>query len=248
MTTALLVQGPWHSRWLDRFDQYVGVFDQIVVSTYSHQIKNLMCWQSQLSHPKVTVILSPSWFPSGADSYGNVWYQCLTTLAGLRAATSDHVIKSRTDECWSNLQVMKRKIKSTNRFASVNIYFKRPEWFPYHIGDHLFGGPTSLMTKGFEILERDLLVDGFGNSRRAAEQKICTSLLTAAGESTDWNNPSAAMLKWWTIQPARELEPFWFNAPSVGTVGTTQNQVAECEQHNLTVELFDHINSYYKPI
>jgi hypothetical protein len=242
MTTALLIQGSWNPRWLTKLDHYKTIFDQIVVSTYTKDSRYLSAYSDQLSDPKITVILNPSWIPDSADTYGNVWYQCLTTLAGLKAVSSDHVIKSRTDEHWSNLDVMVHKIKASNRLVSVNIYFKRPCWFPFHIGDHLFGGPTDLLRRGFEILQSHLTVDRFGNSRKAAEQKICVSLLQAAGETVDWHNPAPLMLKWWSIQPAHELEPFWFNAPSVGTVGSTQDQVAECEQHNPTVELFDHIS------
>lgn len=246
MTTALLIQGAWHSRWTERFEEYSSIFDQIVVSIYKNDLSKLALFPNVLAHPKLSVVLNHSSIPPGADWYGNVWYQCLTTRAGLQQVRCDYVIKARTDEYWSNLSVMKTAVETSGRMACINIYFKKPCWFPFHIGDHLYGGSTDVFRRGFDILEQNLAKDSFNNSSMAAEQKICLSLLSAAGEVPNWINSSTQMRANWTTINAALLEPFWFNAPSVGTVGRTLAHIAECETHNPTVDLFDSIDKYFE--
>lgn len=246
MTCALLVQGAWHHRWTERFDHYVDVFDQIVVSCYKSDIAKAAQYPHILNHPKTTVVLNHSWFPPGADWYGNIWYQCLTTRAGLQQVTTLDVIKTRSDEYFSNMQVMRDAIRDQCKNISINIYFKRPCWFPFHIGDHLYGGSTRLFRQAFDILEQGLLVDRWLNSSHAAEQKICISILEAAGETVDTTRATQLMTKHWNVVDAALLEPFWFNAPSVGTVGSCVADIQKCEQHNITVELFDSVDKYYR--
>ena len=245
MTCALLVQGAWHHRWTEKFDHYSQVFDQIVISCYKSDIAKAAQYPHILNHPKTTLLFNHSWFPPGADWYGNIWYQCLTTRAGLQQVRTDHVIKTRSDEYFSNMNVMRDAIAQQGRSISINIYFKRPCWFPFHIGDHLYGGDTKLFLKAFDILEQGLLVDRFRNSSHAAEQKICVSVLEAAGETVRLDRAAQLMRQHWNVIDAALLEPFWFNAPSVGTVGSTVQQIAQCEAHNVTVDLFDSVDKYY---
>lgn len=246
MTTALLIQGAWHSRWTERFDEYANTFEEIVISTYKNDISKLALFPNVLSHPKVSVVLNHSSIPPGADWYGNVWYQCLTTRAALQQVRSQYVIKARTDEYWSNLNLMKSAVETSSKMVCINIYFKKPCWFPFHIGDHLYGGPTSLFKRGFDILEQNLAQDRFNNSSMAAEQKICVSLLSAAGEVPNWQQSRTPMLAHWQTIDASLLEPFWFNAPSVGTVGNTVHHIRECESNNPTVDLLNSIDKYFE--
>jgi hypothetical protein len=246
MTCALLIQGAWHHRWTERFAHYAEVFDQIVISCYKSDITKAAQYPHILNHPKTTLVLNHSWFPPGADWYGNIWYQCLTTRAGLQQVRTDHVIKTRSDEYFSNLDLMRDEISRQSCNISINIYFKRPCWFPFHIGDHLYGGRTTLFRQAFDILEQSLLVDRWNSSSHAAEQKICISILEAAGEKADIDAASLLMNKHWNVIDAALLEPFWFNAPSVGTVGCCVADIQKCEELNPTVELFDSVDKYYR--
>lgn len=246
MTCALLVQGAWHHRWTERWEHYVDTFDQIVISVYKKDAHKLCLYPHILDHPKTTIVLNDGVFPQGADWYGNIYYQCLTTRSGLRHVWCDHVIKTRTDEYFSNMHIMRDQIASTRKNASINIYFKRPRYHAFHIGDHLFGGPTSLFQKGFDILQHHVRHDLFHNTSLVAEQKICISLLLASGEAVDWHHCGSQMLRHWTVVDARRLEPFWFNGPSVGTVGGTLDDIAACEAGDESVELFDCVTKYFE--
>lgn len=245
MSTALIVQGSWHHRWTEKFEDYCTQFDQIVVSCYKNDAVKMCAYPHILNHPQVSVVLNHNSLPDGADWYGNVWFQCLTTRAALQQVRTDHVIKTRTDEYFSNLNLMRNRIEASGLNCCINIYFKRACWFPFHIGDHLYGGRTDLFRRGFDILESHLKVDRFRNSSHAAEQKICLSLLEAEGRVPNWTQSGQQMLQSWTVFDAKLLEPFWFNAPSVGTVGSTVEEVAQCEANNITVDIFDSIDKYF---
>lgn len=241
-----MVQGAWHHRWTERFENYSEQFDQIVVSVYKKDTHKLTLYPHILSHPKVCVVLSDSSFPTGADWYQNIWYHCLTTKSGLQQVSTRYVIKTRTDECFSNLHLMREKVETLNKNISINIYFKSDRYHPFHIGDHLFGGPTHLFRKGFEILEHHVRSDLFHNTALVAEQKICISLLAAAGEPPDWRAVGNQMQRHWEVIDATYLEPFWFNGPSVGTVGATLAEIKVCEQSDPSVEFFDCAAKYFE--
>jgi hypothetical protein len=247
MTCALLVQGVWHDVWMHRWSDYDNQFDEIVISTYKQHMDQIMCHEQLVNNHKVKIVLNDTSFPPGVDWYGNIWHQCKTTLSGLQITKSDHVIKCRTDEFWSNLHELRAQVESDPRFHSINIYFKKWNVFPLHVGDHLFGGHTQDLKQGFQLLEQLLRVDHFGNKARAAEQKICAALIMSKGESPNWSDCRRQLKKYWQVFDAQRLEPFRFNAPSVGTQGTTVCQVAACESRNPTVCFYDHVDKYCEP-
>ena len=232
---------------MTQLQDYLLTFDQIVISTYKDQVHELLHHSELVNNHQITWVLSDRAFPQGVDWYGNVWHQCKTTLAGLNQVHCDHVIKHRTDESWSNLHRMRQQMEQCSQYVSINIYFKRWNVFPFHIGDHLFGGNTLRLRRGFQVLRQLLTTDQFQNTRFAAEQKICASLLMADGETPRWQDCRDQLQRYWQVIDARLLEPFWFNAPSVGTFGSSLDQVAQCEQHNPTVELHSHIAKYLEP-
>jgi hypothetical protein len=247
MTCALLVQGKWHTTWLTQWDHYQEVFDEIIISTYKQDLAELISHENLILNHKVRIVLNDDAFPPGVDWYGNIWHQCKTTLNGLKLTQSAHVVKCRTDEYWSNMHMVRDRIKQDARLLSINIYFKKWNVFPLHIGDHLFGGSTAQLTKGFELLQQLLKVDYFGNTQRAAEQKICAALLMSQGEIPNWSDCRSQLRSHWQVLDAQLLEPFWFSAPSVRTQGATLSQVASCEAHNRTVHFFDHVDKYLEP-
>lgn len=247
MTCTLLVQGQWSDRWLERYDHYCSVFDEIVISTYKKHMPQIAQHEHLINNHSVRIVLNDEAFPPGVDWYGNIWHQCKTTLAGLQIARTDLVVKTRCDEYWSNMHVFRDRLEQDARLLSINIYFKKWNVFPLHIGDHLFGGDTQKLRLGFETLQELLRTDRFGNTRHAAEQKITASLLISQGETPEWQDCRQQLRQNWQVISAAHLEPFWFNAPSVGTYGSTLAQVAECEKHNATVHLFDTIDKYLEP-
>lgn len=247
MTCALLLQGPWNTTWMQRYDHYDQVFDEIIISTYKRDMIQIAQHAQLIHNHKVRIVLNDEAFPPGVDWYGNVWHQCKTTLHGLQMVKSDLVVKHRTDEYWSNMHVLRHRLESDDRLLSINIYFKKWNVFPLHIGDHLFGGNTQTLVKGFSVLQQLLFRDHFQNRARAAEQKICAAILMSQGETPDWLDCRDQLRRHWQVLDAVLLEPFYFHAPSVGTQGTTLAQVAECERNNSTVHLFDTLDKYLEP-
>jgi hypothetical protein len=241
------VQGPWNTRWLERWDHYTNTFDQIVLSCYKSDMAQIVAHDCLIHNHDVTIILNDQAFPSGVDWYGNIWHQCKTTLAGLKQVRTTHVVKTRTDEFWSNMHVVRDRVTTDARLLSINIYMKKWNVFPLHMGDHLFGGHTQTLQAGFQTLHQLINVDYFGNRNRAAEQKIAASMLISQGIQPNWQDCRQQLRDHWQVIDARLLEPFWFNAPSVNTCGSTLDQVAECERNNHTVHLFDHIDKYLEP-
>lgn len=73
--------------------------------------------------------------------HGNLDYQIITTINGLRNSNTEFVIKARTDEYWSNLELVYELIKNNeNKIISSSMFFRKWGLYDFHCGDKILAG------------------------------------------------------------------------------------------------------------
>lgn len=81
----------------------------------------------------------------------NLDYQIITTLAGLSEVGSEWVIKMRTDEYYSNLDKVFKKMKDNpEKIVSSSMFFRKYGLYKFHCSDKLLGGTTENLTIMYE--------------------------------------------------------------------------------------------------
>lgn len=81
----------------------------------------------------------------------NLDYQIITTLAGLSEVGSEWVIKMRTDEYYSNLDKVFKKMKANpEKIVSSSMFFRKYGLYKFHCSDKLLGGTTENLIGMYE--------------------------------------------------------------------------------------------------
>ena len=81
----------------------------------------------------------------------NLDYQIITTLAGLAEVEGEWVIKMRTDEYYSNLDKVFKKMKANpEKIVSSSMFFRKYGLYKFHCSDKLLGGTTENLTAMYE--------------------------------------------------------------------------------------------------
>ena len=87
----------------------------------------------------------------------NLDYQIITTLAGLVKVSDKWVIKMRTDEYYSNLDKVFKKMKQNpEKIVSSSMFFRKYGLYKFHCSDKLLGGTTENLVGMFESTLQNL--------------------------------------------------------------------------------------------
>ncbi len=146
---TIIVQGKLHRHTLARIQKYYKWAETILICCDVQDDRSILdqydvtgCW---IYRPDLTV----------ADTTMNNfrgWFQCKSIYEGLKLVTTPYALKVRADYWVGNLEPFMAKMSEhPEKYVTNNMYF-RPDWFAkYHISDHMVGGPTHLMLKGYEL-------------------------------------------------------------------------------------------------
>lgn len=220
---TICVTGPVHKYGLQAIPNYLKS-GRVTVSSWTND-PNLKLLLEQDYLPQIKVVLNQ--WPAGLryydrdnpimDNDGNSGAQCLSVLGGLRNVETDYVIRVRADESWGNLQPF-IDMMATGKVVS-NCRYARRRGSPFHIGDTMYGGRTSVILPAFVELKRALEAHEFhtmvtmGATRVfSAEQKICVSILKVLEPGFDFNECVAVMRKYFLICPCNAMAPFIINS------------------------------------
>tara|TARA_R110002012_G_scaffold298921_1_gene497625 strand:- start:65 stop:868 length:804 start_codon:yes stop_codon:yes gene_type:complete len=81
----------------------------------------------------------------------NMHYQILSTLNGLRFTKTDHVIKIRGDEYYSNIEYIVNEIgNNPKKIYCSPVFFRHWSHSKFHISDHIIAGTTDNLKLMFE--------------------------------------------------------------------------------------------------
>ncbi len=169
------------------------------------------CWDgddvSGFDGLPVKIVSQPLPKASKAVNAQNIYYQCVSTLHGIRAATTPYAIKVRADEAYTDLTpIIHEVISNPERIVTNNIYARRDREWKFHPSDHVIAGKTSNMEGTFLVL-KTALEEHAGEIAmgRPAEQRIFLSFLKHKNIPTDWAKSGETMKAWCRIVPASKL-------------------------------------------
>lgn len=154
MTTpqfTVIIQGNLHPHSLASLDTFREV-GPVIVSYWEGNDENLL---DGIDLRGVTLIRNLQ--GQGLDVYNvmNIYFQVLTTMAGLYAAKTPYVIKVRSDEAMDTLSpVVDAVLAHPDRYVCADIYARPFDFLPNHPSDHLIAGGTALLLKTFYLAKR----------------------------------------------------------------------------------------------
>lgn len=106
------------------------------------------------------------------------YYQSFCILKALERANSKYVIKTRSDEYFSNLDRMTSGyFKNGEKYTSSNIFWKKCDWGHFHVGDHVF------MSKREDLTASYKRINGFFEKNVSPMMGLCQE--EAVNENTD---------------------------------------------------------------
>lgn len=187
---TLMICGPHHDYTKKMVDINERFFENIIISRWVDGRKlpsrNIKIIESQLPN---------KYFLSKVHNSQNVYLQTITVLAGLNQVKTPYVIKSRSDEYFSNLTRMVSSFRP-DKLLSSNIFVRDVTYRPFHISDHLLIARVDRLKKAFYELKQyieltkkgGVLQDEFGilNSNTPAEVKISLFYLKSCGYDIPW--------------------------------------------------------------
>lgn len=157
----------------------------------------------------------------------NIYLQVTTVLAGLEKVDTPYVIKTRSDEFFSNLSLMVAAFNPT-KLLCANVFVRDVSYKPYHISDHLFIGRTDRIKSAFRALKQYIETDvdryGILNSQTPAELKVAIFYLQACGyeiERLIGSSEEAAfevMKKEFDVFDVDTLQPFEISSSVAGKI------------------------------
>lgn len=228
--TTLLIAGPIHQNTIQMIEKYRSVF-KIIVSTYKEN-KNVNLDKLQSLDKNLVIIESQ--LPEVKDMYNsqNIYYQCFSVLNGLQLCKTEYVMKLRSDEFYSNLDKLVKKLPS-NKISTSNIFVRDVGYKPFHLSDHIIVGGVELIFRGFQDLKRYIeqnkstkhdIMDIL-NGKTPAETKIFLfSFFNMIGYCImDWHNLNntkifAYLKKYFFVFDVKHLMPYSIKSSVVGEI------------------------------
>jgi hypothetical protein len=170
---TLLIQGLYSNDVImNKIDNYKSFFNHIIYSTWKDgNIKN---------NSDIEYVVDDLPDVSNKYNVSNIYYQCKSTLNGLEKVKTKYVLKHRTDEFFSNINILVNQFN--NKLLCANIFFRRISDIPYQISDHFFLGETDRIRETFFNLEKylsssdeyQILNNKYGSEMLIALQYILT--------------------------------------------------------------------------
>jgi len=147
---TLIIQGLFNEASIEGYNNNKDCFSEAIYST----------WKSDNKIPsqiKREFRFKTNALPSveGKHNAANIYYQVVSTLEGLKKVKTPYAFKHRSDEKYSNLDVVLNQFNPDKLLCS-NIFFRPLSYAPYHISDHFFVGKTKNLIKAFSDFKKYL--------------------------------------------------------------------------------------------
>jgi hypothetical protein len=146
---TILVQGKLHKHTLMRIQKYKKWADTILLCC---DVQDDISILDQYDVSGCTVYRPDLTVADTTMNNFRGWFQCKSIYEGLKLVTTPYTLKVRSDYWVGNLEPFVQKMSEyPEKYVTNNMYF-RPDWFAhYHISDHMVGGKTEDMLKGYEV-------------------------------------------------------------------------------------------------
>lgn len=238
--TAILLAGIFCKNTLLMVEMYIDIFNEIIISTYDDSSIFLTKCQEKFKNNKSLKIIINK-MPDISDKHNsqNIYYQCFSVSEGLKKISCKYVIKLRTDEFYSSLSQIVKKLPR-DKVSTANIFVRDIHYKHFHLSDHIIIGETSILFPSFNNLKSYIdfchikKVDKLNilNTRIPAEVKITLFILFELEKITflNWNNLSkkdvySLLLKNFYVLNVYSLYPYSIKASAVGEITNYQKFV-----------------------
>ena len=220
---SLLIQGPITAENFGWTKIPQDMFGEVIISTWDTDAANIL-------HSDWKVVYQPFDIDPVLDLQYNIGRQTLTTLKGLRTCTKPYVLKHRTDEYYSNLDVLVDKFYETGckKWVCAPVVFGAPSYTKFHAADHLYIAPRDRLIKTFIQTMGDLYHGTYEknyNGEPAAEVQYTTRFLNVGGYDIIGRYHAEIMKENYDIVPLEALMPFSIKIGTKGFNFTTPEEV-----------------------
>lgn len=191
---TLVIQGPLHHHAVNKIVNYSKIFENIIYSCWDYdERKHEMATLNNALNLgyKLEIVKSNLDGIKNFHNSQNIFYQTLTTLNGTNFVKTKFVIKTRCDEFYLGLGAFAKEVIDNPDFIiNTNIFFRPDSCCKFHSSDHLIGGKTSIIQKGFNSLYLNLLNNKYNEP---AECLITKNLLLAKDVQLDYSKSREIM-------------------------------------------------------
>lgn len=145
---TILIQGPIHEHSISNIDTYKK-YGEVIFVSWSDEILTKLHLIEEIKSKKIFLLLLNK--PKYNIRKQNIDLQVFSTYYGLLLAKNNYIIKFRSDEYYTNLDPLIKKINNTdkNKIITSNIFFRKHNVYPMHISDHIICGTKSNLTQIF---------------------------------------------------------------------------------------------------
>ena len=184
---TVLIAGPLHKNMLENMRLNEGL--DFVVSTWvpKNEREALLLHEvnQYAKSTNVRVVINETPDTSNVYNVANLYLQVCSVLGGVEAANEQFIVKCRSDEYFSNLNIIIKYHSTAGKPVTSNIFVRENDYCPFHISDHLLVVDKinfKQALKDVEIYLRESK-DTFGIFRDdiPAEVKIAIFLLSQYG-------------------------------------------------------------------
>lgn len=229
---ALVIQGPidsvdaWENGAGKNLKKYKKLFGQIIVSTWDRCL--YVCDLSNLIYDEdVQIVTSHNYLDPSLEVQYNMGHQATTTLRGLRTSTKPYTLKTRTDEHYSNLDVLVDKFYEggCKKWVCAPVCFLPASQYKYHAADHLFIAPTDRLINTFKNTIGRLYMDMIARNKNNEPAAEITFTLEFLENQSVYETYEQKMRENFDIVPLESLMPFSIKIGTKGHNFTTPEQV-----------------------
>jgi len=223
LNTALLIQGPYTNNITEEMIlRNKNDFNEIVFSTWDTSAK--------INIPDIKIIKNPLPKINKYHNSQNIYLQVSSMIYGLENIKSKFVIKTRSDEYFSNLKLFAAQALKTNKLIISNIFVKDVSYAKFHISDHLFLGEKEILLRSLKLLKsfleesKDINIKAIKSDKVPAEVKIALFYLKAKGyliknliesSETEAHNIMKSEFEVFDIQV---LKPYLISSSAIGKI------------------------------
>ena len=226
-SVSMVIQGPVNDQskldFMDAIPYYRQLFPHIIVSSYTEHLRGNakfvnFCIDNELDLVHRTIEIG------NVRNDSRAFYQAYTTFNGLRAVITPHAIKHRTDERYSNLELLIDKfLLDTAKWVSGSTVFPPKVYRLYHAADHVFVSNTASLIKTFDLTLTNLVQGHMetnwpGDTNGAPEITFTKNFLRVNGEDPSEQNHDDLMRKYFDLVNNSQMWPFVARENGSGTV------------------------------
>lgn len=233
---SLLIQGPCLDKgkldFLDAIEYYKTLFPNIVLSTYTEHLEQNPELLDICSEHGIKVVLQTIDIGDVINTHG-IYYQTYSTNYGLKSIFTRYVIKHRTDERYSNLELLIDKfLQDDSKYVTGGSMFGTKSWFEYCAADHLVICRTDNLSETMQMT-LDQLNSGYWEG---GPEIMYTKNFLRVVTRVDGKNHDHLMRKYIDFLPDKYMEPFVIRMNSDNKVWRTAEDLGPVKNSLETVE------------